>query len=270
MSEIDSVNFEDISMVQVGSIVYLPHANLGPRNKQESLQLIFIHSGWIDVQLDGGLERLSVGPGNVVLLEPARVEYFEFSKKSSTWHRWVDIGLNRLTIEMKKIFTSLPKVIPLSEEMQSITDLMLAFERKGLTSSHSSLRALGLASYELFVKEAFLLPVEIYSHPAIMAVQDYIHRHYETQLRVAELASHVGISQEHLIRLYKKHTGFTPAEYMWKYRGSKAIELIENTGMKIREVSELCGFGSEYHFTRFIRERYGESPTSIRKAKWRI
>ncbi|GMK38062.1 hypothetical protein PCCS19_11160 [Paenibacillus sp. CCS19] len=83
-----------------------------------------------------------------------------------------------------------------------------------------------------------------------------------------DIAAKAGVSPEHLLRLFKKHEGPTPIQYVWKYRIDRAIELLIHTGLNVTEVSERCGFKTTHHFARMIKQETGRTASEIRRLSW--
>ncbi|MCS7062178.1 MAG: helix-turn-helix transcriptional regulator, partial [Anaerolineae bacterium] len=77
------------------------------------------------------------------------------------------------------------------------------------------------------------------------------------------------ISAPHLIRLFRRHTGTTPARYWWQLRLERGVELLRETGLSITEIAQRTGFRSSFHFSRLVKQRYRLSPRALRKQAWR-
>ncbi|MDQ0900356.1 MULTISPECIES: AraC family ligand binding domain-containing protein [unclassified Paenibacillus] len=83
---LEHLSFNHIGSATVGTIVYPPGGRYGPRI-QPDIQLVFLHTGSMEVAIDGVHFRLE--PGNVALLKPGHIEYFTFADEQDSWHRWV-------------------------------------------------------------------------------------------------------------------------------------------------------------------------------------
>jgi AraC family transcriptional regulator of arabinose operon len=98
----------------------------------------------------------------------------------------------------------------------------------------------------------------------------WIHRHYPEEVSLNRLALVASVTPEHLIRLFNKHLGVTPIQYLWQHRIDRGLHLLRNTGLSVGEIAEQCGFKTSYHFTRSIKQATGRAPTEIRKLSWHI
>jgi len=82
------------------------------------------------------------------------------------------------------------------------------------------------------------------------------------------LAQNVGVSKYHLSRLFKKHTGYSPYEYLLNYRLSQAKSLLKSTDLSICEIARWVGFDSPSYFINLFRKHEGITPLKFRKY-WR-
>lgn len=79
-----------------------------------------------------------------------------------------------------------------------------------------------------------------------------------------DVAKLMGISLRQLQRLFCKHLGISPRDYIMSIRLEKANQLLCGTSMTVTEVGIAVGFISLSHFARVYRSRYGRSPRSDR------
>lgn len=96
--------------------------------------------------------------------------------------------------------------------------------------------------------------------PAIL----YIEQNYmDTNLKNEDLAKECKISEVYLRKLFHRHFKTTPKQYIAEIRLQKAKQLLSEGSLKINAVAEKCGFASQYHFSRFFREKTGLSPSEF-------
>jgi AraC-like DNA-binding protein len=72
-------------------------------------------------------------------------------------------------------------------------------------------------------------------------------------------------SPEYLRKLFKKETGLSPLKYLTKIRLENAKRLLnlrpnDQNRLKIKEISEMCGFPDPLYFSRIFKKYYGHSP----------
>lgn len=100
---------------------------------------------------------------------------------------------------------------------------------------------------------------------AVKKAIEYITENYQNDISLSELARHTHYSSYHFVRLFKRHTGVTPFEYLQNLRIEKAKELLRKTDCSISQVCDLCAFGSLSHFSRVFREKTGVSPSEYKR-----
>lgn len=98
----------------------------------------------------------------------------------------------------------------------------------------------------------------------VVNAQRVIRQKYST-VSVTELANFCGIGQRTFMRHFHKATGFTPYQYIQKYRIQKARELIETTSMYIDQVAFQVGYEDSSSFTKAFKKETGLPPKEYRK-----
>ena len=84
------------------------------------------------------------------------------------------------------------------------------------------------------------------------------------ELRVAELAAQLKVSDRHLRRLFREHLGASPREVARSQRLSKARRLLEETHLPMPEVAFASGFSSLRQFNQVFRQIYQRPPSELR------
>ena len=88
----------------------------------------------------------------------------------------------------------------------------------------------------------------------------YIEQHYAEPISLDEICQKFYISKNQLIRLFGRHTGYTPYEYIKRHRLMKACELLQTSDKSVQEVSALTGFSTPSHFIAQFKKQYGLTP----------
>ncbi len=132
---------------------------------------------------------------------------------------------------------------------------------------------------ELFVKggdqtaifsAAYSLLHAVLASPAatapIAAAQSLIEQHLgETALDNAFLADRLGVSEVYLRKLFAKHLGTSPKQYILSRRITLACRLLSESALSVTQVALESGFSGPYHFCRAFKARTGETPTEYAK-----
>lgn len=88
----------------------------------------------------------------------------------------------------------------------------------------------------------------------------------EKKWLVGELAGQTFLSREHFSKLFRQFKGMSPQQYIVKCRLDRSYQLLLNSNLTIAEIADVCGYSSEFFFSRQFKEYYGEAPTTLRKA----
>lgn len=87
----------------------------------------------------------------------------------------------------------------------------------------------------------------------------------DASLKNASLAAECNISEVYFRRLFTKHFGVSPKQFVMDVRLQNAKQLLAEGALSIAGISERCGFSSPYHFCRIFKERVGLTPSEYRK-----
>ncbi len=97
-------------------------------------------------------------------------------------------------------------------------------------------------------------------------VRDRIDREYAQPLDVASLAAHIGMSEGHLSREFKRAFGESPYSYLMTRRIERAMHLLRRGDMSVTEVCFEVGYGSLGTFTTRFTELVGMPPGRYKRA----
>ncbi len=107
------------------------------------------------------------------------------------------------------------------------------------------------------------------SHNEILPAKDYIRNHLADPISVEDLARQCNLSKYHFIRIFHRHTGFSPYRYVQITRIDKAKERLIFTDLPISEIAASVGFSSSANFSKVFREITGTSPAAYRREQYR-
>jgi len=94
----------------------------------------------------------------------------------------------------------------------------------------------------------------------------YVHTAYAEPISCAEIAQHLSVSQDHLIRCFNRETGVTPVTYLNRWRIKQARTLLETSSRSVTEVALATGFSSPAYFSRVFKAEMGLPPSAYRRA----
>jgi AraC-like DNA-binding protein/mannose-6-phosphate isomerase-like protein (cupin superfamily) len=163
--------------------------------------------------------------------------------------------------------------ISLRNFITDIVDKMLMEMKKGNQGAISIAAALLMHMLIIINRNFrnFELKQQVLNTPAYSRVTEmieYIRSSYNNDISLDNISKKFNISRYYIIRIFKKHTGFTPIEYVNNIRVLKAIELLTGAERKtVSDIGELVGFNSITHFGRVFKKITGISPQKYRAAK---
>lgn len=91
------------------------------------------------------------------------------------------------------------------------------------------------------------------------------HAYCDPTLTNAKLAAECQISEVYFRKLFTKHFGVSPKQFVIDVRLQKAKQLLSEGALSVAEISEQCGFSNAYHFCRIFKQHTGSAPSEYRK-----
>lgn len=88
-----------------------------------------------------------------------------------------------------------------------------------------------------------------------------------SDLSLESVASSVGLSGDHLSRLFKRATGLSFAEYLAAARIRRAAELLADPTIRIGDVADLSGYADQRYFSTVFRRLVGLTPSEYRRRR---
>lgn len=102
--------------------------------------------------------------------------------------------------------------------------------------------------------------------PAVAAARRLAESRRSGRISLEAAARHVGLSPDHLSRLFRRSVGMPFGTYVNRARIAHARDLLRDPASRIVDIAYACGFESVPHFNRVFRQFEGTSPTGFRRA----
>ena len=103
------------------------------------------------------------------------------------------------------------------------------------------------------------------AHPAVAKAREMLHAGYASRIRLAELAAAVGLSQFHLLRIFRRETGLPPHRYLELVRINRARRLLLD-GTPPSATAYQTGFSDQSHLSRAFKRVVGVPPARFQRA----
>lgn len=100
---------------------------------------------------------------------------------------------------------------------------------------------------------------------AVDTILAYIYEHYKEQIELDTLAELTFCTPSHIARLFKKYMGMTIISYVHKIRIEKAVYLMKEKKLAIKEAAEAVGYQNLNHFYKYFHIQMGVTPAAYLK-----
>lgn len=93
---------------------------------------------------------------------------------------------------------------------------------------------------------------------------DFINDNLDQDLKLAEIAAVVNMSQFYFARMFKQLIGIAPHQYVVQRRMERAQQLLTKSQLSVAQVALRVGFSNQSHFTAQFRKATGTTPKGYR------
>ncbi len=101
-------------------------------------------------------------------------------------------------------------------------------------------------------------------HPSVHKAQDAIVADPAAEWSLARLAKAAALSERHLSRLFREHTGVSVVDYINLMRVNLARDILAHSRLDMEAVAERSGFASARHLRRVWQQHHKEPPSFYR------
>jgi two-component system response regulator YesN len=129
------------------------------------------------------------------------------------------------------------------------------------------------ASLFRFTRELLLVAVERVSDLTrnstklnLEAVRDFAKERYTRGVTLEETASHFFVTKEYLSKVFKMKFGEGFTEYVTKLRMERALRLMCEYDIAIKDIGPAVGYLDTAHFYRVFKKHFGFTPGQMRAA----
>lgn len=264
------------SIVMAGHVRTLPGWGIQGSTFGFLLQLILKGRGWIRTQE----RRFTVGPGSVIFLDrylpyeqgvdpndPWEVYWIAF--ETGVAHHWIE-ALRcdehpvirprhwKRCVQHFERFLSLMRRKPSGYAGQLFVTLNNInadlYSERVVTNPTPSKAASADPNYTVLPN----LPV------AVRRAVELLHGTTQKGVTIDALVQHSRAGRSHLYRLFEKHLGVSPMEFMRRHRMQRAKDLLRHTNLAIKDISYQIGMEDVSHFSRLFRQSVGKTPREYR------
>jgi AraC-like DNA-binding protein len=147
-------------------------------------------------------------------------------------------------------------------------EIRKAWERNPLIPSekyNATVRLLAFFADQLSALSNQLLTEKNNSEPPlVLKAREYIDKHKNEELSLADVAKTAGASVFHFCKVFHKATGLTFTDYVARIRLEDARTRLLNPNLRVSEIAYDVGFQSLTQFNRTFKRVFGQSPSEFR------
>lgn len=96
-------------------------------------------------------------------------------------------------------------------------------------------------------------------------IQKYIDAHYLEDIRLEDIAEHVGMNPSYLSRVFRRTVGYAPIQYAIRRRIGQAQSWLVMTDKSVTEIAFLVGYNSVGNFHAAFLKTVGMTPQQYRR-----
>ena len=141
------------------------------------------------------------------------------------------------------------------KDFSNSTDYAQLMKFKILISQHVT---------ECLLAENISFVIKPYSQEILQAM-NYMQNNITVQLSGEQIAHVVGVSPSSLYRRFKAETGLSIGAYQDKLIFYRAVQLLAEPQLSLKEISQQLGFCDQYYFSRRFKAQMGNPPSHYRK-----
>ena len=125
---------------------------------------------------------------------------------------------------------------------------------------------------ERFNKEIILQPKEVavtsLDEKFLQQAMDIIEKHMmNTEFNVEMLVKEMGHSRTNLYMKFKELTGLSSGEFIRNVRLKRAVQLLENSDLPVKDIMYKTGFNTSSYFSKCFRKQFGVTPSQYVRKK---
>ncbi|MCH3944097.1 MAG: AraC family transcriptional regulator [Atopobiaceae bacterium] len=236
------------------------------RSRKDSY-LVFYSLGGTGLIVQEG-RKVELEAGHALLMDCRAPQLYQTAPGHRRWHHlWTHVDGDGVRAMVEHGGLPLLAPIRLAEPTarHPFSTLAESLERPDIGS-----RALaGLAVHELLaamVAASVADETGTTTADLVKRICALVDERYADGLSLADMAAAASVSPSYLLRLFKRHVGTTPYNYLLQRRITKSKELLSETVMSVSEISRAVGFTSESNFSYRFSAMVGQSPREYRLA----
>lgn len=234
----------------------------------DEFKLIYITRGSGFVRFDNFPEvETRIAKGNILMIMPNQ-KYQYYHDKESEWKEFfIRFEAESLYHQLiKSLFTNEFQVVDVgfNEELVKLFQRSIDVVKNGLKSSQVYLSGILLHILGLIIAETKSNVLQKREKQLIEQAKIMMNENLLQDITIQDIASRLNTGYTTFRIYFKKHTGLSPARYLQDLRMAKAVELLTETSLSVKEIAYMLQFSYTNQFSTIFRKTMGFSPGSLR------
>lgn len=256
---------ENLYYMQAFNIFHYDKGSYTRRSDYQSFLILYTYSGTGAVEYDGKKYTLKAEDG--VWIDCRKPHFYKALEK---WDVAVFHFKGGFSEHMSREYEKLGSVLfhePASGRFHRYLEELLAIYdspslQRDLRASHC---IDGLLLYLILLKSS--LSVSKNDVPrSIQSAMKYMEENYASEISLDDLARITSTNKYHLAKEFKKHTSFSPHDYLIRLRINQAKILLKSTSLPAIKIAHEVGIHDINNFNYLFKNRVGKTPIQYRNS----
>ena len=225
--------------------------------------ILYITQGFCYSEIDGAVQK--IGRGNLILYKPHERQRYSFLAKDCSISCYIHFSGSECELLLKK-FGLDHRVSYVGKTNHTLNNLFTRLSEEFALKKpfYEEICAALLLQFlaEAGKRKRYIEnKLEINSLKRMDVICKQMNAEYALNRSVAYYAQLCHLSVDRFTHAFKESTGLSPKSYMQKIKIRIAIEMLENTDLRISEIAEAVGISDSNYFSRIFKKYTGYSPT---------
>lgn len=201
----------------------------------------------------------TLSTGDAFLIEPMKTHYYRADYEDPWEYAW--IGFDGSEVESLLSFTAFAQEPVFRTDSVEHGRTILSIIDAFYTSNHNVLELLSLFLKLLAqIQDPTAANADSDNASYYEAAVQYIHDNYPYDLKIQDIANHVGIDRTYLYKIFMQKGQVSPKQYLTQFRIRAACRLLREQTHSVKEVAFSCGFKDVASFCSLFHKQMGISP----------
>ncbi|MDR1158982.1 MAG: response regulator [Oscillospiraceae bacterium] len=100
----------------------------------------------------------------------------------------------------------------------------------------------------------------------IVNIERYLQQNYNKNITNAMLSQEFGFVPSYVSKVFRRHKGVSPAEYMTRLRIEKAKRMIVGqSDLRMKDIAQFLGYSDPYYFSKIFKKETGQWPSQYQE-----